>query len=58
MISSRFLRPSRFKFFSISKRYLSYKPEDVDQLSKSTWDVIISGGGMVGCALAASIGIL
>ncbi|XP_055926115.1 ubiquinone biosynthesis monooxygenase COQ6, mitochondrial-like [Argiope bruennichi] len=38
------------------KRYLSVQSGDVDNLSKTTWDVIISGGGMVGCALAASLG--
>ncbi|GFT71759.1 ubiquinone biosynthesis monooxygenase COQ6, mitochondrial [Nephila pilipes] len=50
-----------FKFFPFktsvhSTRYLSVIPEDAEKLSKTTWDVIISGGGMVGCALAASIG--
>ncbi|GFU51886.1 ubiquinone biosynthesis monooxygenase COQ6, mitochondrial [Trichonephila clavipes] len=49
------------KFFPLKlnvhcTRYLSTLTEDVEKLSKTTWDVIISGGGMVGCALAASIG--
>lgn len=54
----RSFRISPLKSHVLSKRYLSFKPEDVDQLSKTTWDVIISGGGMVGCAIAASMGML
>ncbi|GIY25453.1 ubiquinone biosynthesis monooxygenase COQ6, mitochondrial [Caerostris darwini] len=39
-----------------TRRYLNIRSEDVEKLSKTTWDIVISGGGMVGCALAASIG--
>lgn len=40
-----------------SKRFYSIKIQDPQKLAESTWDVIISGGGMVGCALACALGL-
>ncbi|GBN34834.1 Ubiquinone biosynthesis monooxygenase COQ6, mitochondrial [Araneus ventricosus] len=52
----RTLRKVPFNSNLYVRRYLSVQSEDVERLSKTTWDVVISGGGMVGCALAASLG--
>lgn len=39
-----------------SKRLYSIITQDAQKLSEHTWDVIISGGGMVGSALACALG--
>lgn len=47
---------SKQAFYFCANRTYSLKIQDPLKLSETEWDVIISGGGMVGCALACSLG--
>ncbi|XP_054712640.1 ubiquinone biosynthesis monooxygenase COQ6, mitochondrial-like [Uloborus diversus] len=44
-------------FFELSsKRLLCVRAENAQKLEETIWDVVISGGGMVGCSMACSLG--